>query len=175
MITIKDLLTTYWSQMTLIIVAIGFLIQWTLNLKSKKVEINHSLFQQKRLDAVDDFFTSYAKTEQMWANLALYDILNYQLKAKEIDNIIFPHINELQKDVLKLQIYFDENEHKLFRQILQNIKDINSGLMTVYFDYNTGTDTTTKSISFTSIRNKNLNENEKLFKQISPILKKTFN
>jgi hypothetical protein len=175
MVTLKEFLTTYWSQTTLILIGVGYLIQRTLNLKAKKLEINHGLFQQKRLESVNDFFSSYAKTEQMWIHLAIYDILNNRLDAKEIDNIIFPHINELQKDVLKLQIYFDENDHKLFREILQNIKDINSTLMEVYFDFDPEQNTTLKSNAFTSTRNKKLNENEILFRKLSLILKRTFN
>jgi len=54
LMTIKDLLTIYWSQFTLILIAIGSLVFYFIkrhfDKSSKKIEINHSLFQQNRLN-----------------------------------------------------------------------------------------------------------------------------
>jgi hypothetical protein len=71
---LKDIFTTYWSQVTLILLAVGYLIKRGLDIKSKKTEINHSLFQQNRISSVKTFFSKYAKTELMWNQLAIYEI-----------------------------------------------------------------------------------------------------
>ncbi len=62
---IEELFTTYWSQVTLLIIGIGYFIKRIFDQKSKKLEINHSLFQQNRINAVSKFLSTYAKTELM--------------------------------------------------------------------------------------------------------------
>lgn len=90
---LKDILTTYWSQITLLLVGIGYLIKRGLDIKSKKLEINHSLFQQNRLYAINRFFESYAKVELMWNQIAIYDIISQKLSPMEIDLLVFPTLN----------------------------------------------------------------------------------
>jgi len=174
MITTKELLTTYWSQLTLIVLGLGYLIKRALDLRTKKLEINHSLFQQKRLESVNNFFTSYARTEQMWIDLAIYDILNGRLEAKEIDDIIYPHINELKRNLLELQIYFEENDHKHFAQILADTKAINSALKKIYFDVNSNATVTDKSNVFQFAKDEKTAQNEKIFRNLSVLIRKTF-
>lgn len=174
MITIKDLLTIYWSQVTLILIGLGYFVQRAFNLKAKKLEINHNLFQQRRLESVNSFFLNYSKVEQMWVHLSVHRILNQDLDAHEIDAMIFPPINELQKDVLQLQIYFDESEHILFKEIFQNVQSINTELMKIYFDEDDSFSSISKSNNFTSFRNKKLNANDLLFKKLSEELKRLF-
>ena len=43
---IADLFTTYWSQMTLILLGVGYFFKRWFDNKSKKIEINHSIYQQ---------------------------------------------------------------------------------------------------------------------------------
>lgn len=54
--TLEQIFTTYWSQTTLILFGIGFLIKSSIDLSSKKTEINHNLFQQKKLESINSFF-----------------------------------------------------------------------------------------------------------------------
>lgn len=82
--TLKDLFTTYWSQVTLILLAIGYLLKRLLNNKSRKMEINHSLYQQNRILTLKSYFSNYAKAELMWQQLSIYEILEHKMTAKEI-------------------------------------------------------------------------------------------
>tara|TARA_R110002033_G_C3808533_1_gene231916 strand:+ start:24 stop:548 length:525 start_codon:yes stop_codon:yes gene_type:complete len=172
---IKELLTTYWSQLTLLLLGVGYFIKRVFDNISNKREINHNLFQQNRLKAVNDFFTSYAKTERMWRDLSIIPILNYKIGTKEIDEIIFSPINELRRNVLELQIYFPENEHQLYKDILKNVLEINGKLNSIYFHSDKETSTTIKSNEFGFFRDSKLEENEKLFEKLSKIIRKTFN
>lgn len=174
MISIEDILTKYWSQLTLVLLGIGYLLKRILDLRTKKYEINHSLFQQKRLETVNTFFSSYAKTEAMWTSIAIWDILKHKITAKELDQIVFPHINELKRNILELQIYLSSDDHKLFTQIMDNVYEINRKLSSVYFDYNPDKNVISQSNGFQSFRDKKLKENETIFKQISENLKRTF-
>ncbi|MCF8714516.1 hypothetical protein JM658_06690 [Joostella atrarenae] len=172
---IEELLTTYWSQLTLLLIGVGYFIKRVSDNISNKREINHNLFQQNRLKAVNDFFTSYAKTERMWRDLSIIPILEYQFDTTEIDEIVFSPINELRKNVLELQIYFSKNEHQLFKEILENVININGKLNSIYFKYDKETSITIKSNEFGFVRDSKLEENEILFEEISKIIRKTFN
>ncbi|HVA97687.1 MAG TPA: hypothetical protein VNG53_02235 [Bacteroidia bacterium] len=170
----KEILTTYWSQTTLILLGIGYLIKNVFDLRAKKAGINHELFQQKKLESVSLFFLSCAKTEHMWKGIAIWDILQNKLTTKEIDKIIFPHINELRRSVLELNIYFDEHEHENFSSILKNMLLINSKLHDMFF-YREGDKTLTQKVNdFLFVRDNMLERNELIFKQISANLKKAF-
>ena len=171
---IEELLTTYWSQITLLLLAIGYFIKRILDNISNKREINHNLFQQNRLKAVNDFFTSYAKTERMWRDLSIISILEYKISGKEIDEKVFSPINGLRINVLELQIYFTKNEHQLFKKILDNVLAINGKLNSIYFQYDKETSTIIKSNEFGFVRDSKLEENEKLFEKITETIRKTF-
>lgn len=172
---LKELFTTYWSQLTLLLLGIGYFIKRGLDTISNKREINHNLFQQYRLKAVNDFFSSYAKTEQMWKDLSIYPILEYKIDTKEMDKIIFGPVNELRKSVLELLIYFPEKDHKLFSDILNNVLSINGKLSEIYFKYDKETSVIVKSNEFGFFRDEKLDENKELFKQLSQTVKRTFN
>ena len=60
---LSDLFTTYFPQVTLILGAVAslgfYFIKRGYDLKSKKVEIKHSIFQQNKLDSIKSFFSEY--------------------------------------------------------------------------------------------------------------------
>lgn len=146
--TIEKLFTTYWSQLTLLLFGIGYFIKRVLDNISKKSEINHSLFQQKRLESVNSFFTIYAKTERMWVHIRIHEIVQNKISATELDEIIFPLINELKRNLLELQIYFKDEEHSRFKSIYDNLILINRKLSNIYFDFDQNKTNTEKSNSF---------------------------
>ena len=173
-ITLTEILTTYWSQTTLLLLGLGYLGKRILDTRSRKVEINHSLFQQKRLESVNTFFTNYAKAEQMWTSIAILDILKNRIESKEIDQIIYPHINELERNILELQIYFKESDHKHFAEITDNLHDINRKLKKIYFEYSPDNSVINKSNEFRFHCDDKLKENKNILKKLSPIIRATF-
>ena len=172
---IQELLTTYWSQFTLLLLGVGYFIKRIFDNISNKREINHNLFQQHRLNTINKFFTSYAKTERMWNDLSVIPIFEYKISTKEMDKIIFPSIDQLRMNILELQIYFPEKEHKIFKDILKNVLKINGKLNSIYFNYDKETTVTVKSNNFSFVRDSKLEENEKLLEKLSEIIRKTFN
>ena len=76
---LEDLLTTYWPQTTLfltfIIGLIVYFIKRAFDTKSKKIEVNHTLFQQNRLAAVNRFFENYSKVATYWNQIPIYDVI----------------------------------------------------------------------------------------------------
>ena len=132
--TLKEIFTTYWSQVTLLLLAIGYLLKRILDIRSKKTEINHTLFQQNRINSVKNYFSKYAKAELMWHQLSVHEILEKKLSTKEIDKIIFPTLNELQEITIELKIYFDNDFQQLFEQLTSGILSINGRLNKLYFN-----------------------------------------
>jgi hypothetical protein len=148
------LFTEYWSHVTLLLAIVSYFIQRVLNLKSKKTEINHSLFQQNRINAVSDFMSSYSQAELMWRDIAVYEILSGKLGVKEIDEIIWPPLREMKKNVLILKLYFDIDSHRKFEIILDGFLKINTALQESYFDGVQKADLLKKSDEFHRVKNK---------------------
>ena len=174
----RELLTTYSSLLTLVIVGIGSLIFYFIRryfeYESKKTEINHSLYQQNRLSAVNRFFESYAKAELMWDQIAIYDILSRNIPPKEIDQLVFPSLNELRKNLYELMIYFNESDHKKFKLILYNVESINRKMSELYFEDDPKITDINKSNEFQLIKMKAYQNCEKILIEICNIIKETF-
>lgn len=169
-----DLLTTYWSQTVLVLVVLGFPIKWYFNLKAKKTEVNHSLFQQNRIIAVRTFFSKYAKAELMWHQIAIYDVLNRKFTTKEMDQLIIPQLNELQEIVLELKIYFDADCHVLFERLTKGIMAIHGKLIDLYFNSNPEKTTTNKAIDYYGVKEEVLQKNRETMEELCLKIKDIF-
>jgi hypothetical protein len=168
---LTDLLTTYWSQMTLVILAVAYFIKRGLDIKSKKTEINHNLFQQNRITAVKSFFSVYAKAELMWEQIRIYEILEYKLSANEIDRIIIPHLNSLQESTLELKLYFDNDLHKYFEQLTNGIQSINGTLLRLYSSLNPEKSIIVKANEFAAFKEKIILNNKFITEELCRKLK----
>ncbi len=160
--------------MTLLLIGLGYFIKRGFDNKSKKIEINHTIYQQNRITAVNKFYENYAKAELMWNQIAIYDILSRKLSAKEIDKIIFPILNELDKDLLELRIYFTVKQHQYFNDLVENILSINGKLSNLYFDYNQDLTDTVKAIEFDFFKTDTLKKNNEILDKISQIIRETY-
>jgi len=151
-----------------------YFIRRHYDLKSKKHEINHSLFQQKRLESVNAFFDIYAKTEQLWEHLRIYPIFNNEFSIKELDEMIFPTLNELKKNIHTLEIYFNKDDYYGFLKIDANINSIETRLSHIYFDLTDVNTERQKVDSFISYRDSKLLENRAIISNITTNIKKSF-
>jgi hypothetical protein len=172
--TIEQLFTTYWSQVTLLLVAVGYFIKRFFDQNSKKLEINHSLFQQNRILSVSNFLKAYGKTEMMWREMAIYRILDNKLDANEIDNIIWPPLNEMKKSVLELKIYFDKETHTDFEKMLDGFLAINRKLSELYFGGESDISLMQKSNTFHFYKEEKIKENDALLTHICENIRKIF-
>jgi len=176
--TIKDLLTTYWSQFTLILIAIGSLVFYFIkrhfDKSSKKIEINHSLFQQNRLKTVTDFFANYVRAETMWNQIAIWEILERKIDANEIDKMIFPILNDLKRTLFELKIYFKKEDYKHFEDLVNGIYSINGKLSELYFDYDKEKKLVHKANEFSFHKDDILKKNSEIIDKICLIISDTY-
>ena len=172
--TIEEIFTKYWGQTTLILLGFAYFVKRILDNISKKKEINHTLFQEKRLEVSRDFFLAYAETKQMWNSIGIYNILNNQVSIKELDDIIIPVLNNLEKTILELEIYFDEAEHQKFVAVSRNTIAINKKLQELYFHYNSENTITDNAKEFKRFKEDRQKEDVERLSEISGLIKKTF-
>ncbi|WP_299761144.1 hypothetical protein [uncultured Pontibacter sp.] len=168
---LEKLFVEYWSQITLLLLAIGYFIKRFFDTKSRKVEINHTLFQQNRISAVNNFYSSYAKAKLMWEQLAIYEILSREIDPKTIDAVVFPSLNDLNKNLLEIKIYFDEEETNYFDELVKGLMSINGKLHALYYD--------TKPLSaraddFYSFRTKVSEANSGVLKKLNQIIRASY-
>lgn len=172
----KDL-ATYWSQIVIIIATltapIWYLIKRIFDLKSKKTEINHSLIQQNRINTVNTFFGNYAKLETMWNHIAYYQIFQNKLSVNEIDGIVFPPINELNKSLLELKIYFSPEDHKYFEKLVYGLSSINGKLSELYFSLDGEMSYSKKADEFFRFKAKVLLQNSEFMENLCERIKHT--
>jgi len=74
MLKILQYVTEYWSQITILLLAIGYLFKLYFNYLSRKSEINHSLFQKMMMDTVAEFLKAYSLNEEMFRDLPILKI-----------------------------------------------------------------------------------------------------
>lgn len=172
--TIEKLFTEYWSQFTLLLIGFGYFIKRIFDNISKRQEINHSLFQHKKLEVANSFFSTYAKAELIFTHIKIYQILRNEFTPSEIDEMVFPTINELKKNLIELQIYLDEINHKKFEQLFKNMNLINNKLSELFFSNDTNLTNTQKSNNYHFFREKIMEENHILLKEITTNLRKAF-
>ncbi len=173
--SLKELLTDYWSQTTFILLGFGIIIKIILDFISKKKEINHSLFQDKKLQAVNKFFRNFSKIEQYWIELPIYEIIRKEIQPKELDDIQFPLLSNLKQSILELQIYFKETEHKKFRVILENTFEVKRTLSDVYLNYSPGEKSIERSNKFIFKRDQISERNQEIINEITKSIRTTFN
>src|SRR5258706_15161692 len=107
----KDFVTIYGSLLTLLILGIGYFIKRVYDLKAKKIEAKHSLFQQNKIAAIVNFFEVYSKVDSMWHRFPIYNVINRQITVTEIDNLLLP-LDNLQTSILQLSLYLTKEELK---------------------------------------------------------------
>lgn len=172
--TITDLLTTYWSQTTLFLVGVGYLIKQVIDSKNKKFETNYSLFQQNKINAIDHYYDCYANAEQMWNHLSVYEILDNKFTAKEIDEQIFPSLNAVRSADLKLKMYLDNNGVELVDTITSALFSVNGTLNKVFFAPDTELKRVHRVNEFTEKLDSVKNNNKKLINLLTKNVRSSF-
>ena len=126
----EDILTKYWSQITLLLLAIGYFIKHIYSLR----ETRHSLFQQNKINAISKFLTCYSEAENVWRDLPIYNIIHEKLTVKEMDNLIFPSMNNLKNTQVELHLYLNNIEIKPFEVIVDSLFKLNKKVSDIYFN-----------------------------------------
>ena len=169
-----DLLLTYWSQVTLVLLALAYLVKRVLDNKSRKIEINHTIFQTNRLSSANKFFSNYSNVELLWQQIEIYDIFHREIDVKEIDRIVFPSINALKSALLELKIYFKPNEFVFFEELATNIVSVNQEISRLYFIDKSQKDVNSKIYELEYYKGKMKKQNKEILEKLYEMLWKNY-
>lgn len=173
--TMELLLSDYWAQISFMLLGLGYLIKTIISVTYKRKEINMSIFQKGKIDAVNHFLDIYSVTKSTINTLPEYDIYDRKISANEIDNIIQPMKLNLYRANNEIRIYFDNDVFSAFNQITTNIEKINSKLQNIYFDpRGKEYSSTNKSIDFFEIKTICLEKNEEILSMVLNNIRKDF-
>ena len=78
--------------------------------------------------------TCYSEAENVWRDLPIYNIINEKLPVKEMDNLIFPSMNNLKNTQVELYLYLNNIEIKPFEEIVDSLFKLNKKVSDIYFN-----------------------------------------
>ncbi len=118
---------------TLVLLAVGYVIKRFLDNIAKKIAINYSIYQQKRLEALQNFITAYSDAEQMWREINPDVVAAKTITAEQLDAAIEPVLKKMKSSVFELQVYLDREDYALFETILSNMTSYRLALAQLLF------------------------------------------
>lgn len=119
-----NLLTKYWSQLAMLFLSLGYLYREARQFYLKKKEINHSLFQKRKLDSVDEYIKACVKYKQAVSNASLYLVLIGSAPIEDLDNTLTVSINGVRSASGMMELYFEKNIFSKFREITNELNSI---------------------------------------------------
>jgi hypothetical protein len=129
----KTIFETYWNQILIILAMAGYFGKRAFDLKSKKVEISYTVFQQKKLEALEYFVTQYNTIDFKILDVQLKPVIESKLTYREFDNrYFFEYITKLLTIVKSLNIYCSSAEISLIDKISSNIIKIQASFKPVF-------------------------------------------
>lgn len=126
----------YWDQL-LILIGLGFIaIKYILENKRRKIEIIEEIFRSEKMKAINEFLEQYANQNAFWIEIPYYEVIEGKMRGKEIDDLVRPGLNKLEKSFYKLSIYLNKDEYNDYFKLLDNIRKINRRLSESYRNFN---------------------------------------
>jgi hypothetical protein len=173
-ITIQKILEDYWSQILLLLTAIGILLRMVLTFFLKKKEINHGVIHKNRMDALIRFFNAFAELKSMWVKLPIFQIFRNEITSNEIDGQIQPPLNNLEASIIELQIYFDGELYDKFKSIENNMFKMNRKFLNIAHEVDQNRTLTNKTNDYIIFRQDIEKKNADILKEISRKLSKKY-
>lgn len=171
---IELLLGTYWNQVLIIIGIIGFFGRYFWELKAKKREQNHSIFQDKKMSAIQEFFISLKEYEEMIRTLSIIDVFTEKINVNDIDNHINPALFKLDTNVKMLEIFLTPKEFEIPKRITINGFELNRLLQKLYHSTDESLTVQKKMETFNKEFSTFRNDNLKELSSFAEIVRKNF-
>lgn len=134
---IKELLTTYWSQTILIIGALGYIIKLFFDLRTKKIELKYSLFEQNRVDSITKFLTAYLDLEQNYKLIPEGRLKLSNLSPEKYDEIFLKRNSELYSAYFFLKLYLDPLELVRYADLVTEMRKVSTEIKNAYIKLDT--------------------------------------
>ena len=166
--TMDLIFTKYWNQILIIIGVFIIGLKYILEKRKRKDEIFEEIFRTGKIKAIENFLDVYADQNSFWIEIPYFPIIEGKLKGEEIDKLVRPGLNRLEKAFYKLSIYLNKDEFDSYISLLDNIKSINTQLSESYRNYNFfNKKDIIQTNDFHYMQQEKLKENEVILKEIS--------
>ena len=163
---------------TSIVLVVGYFIKRKYDLKSKKTEINHNLFQKDKLSAVQSFFFQTSQTEAMWHSFNFYKVLDDASNDGTLENMLDEKIwgshYNLKHSILNVRIFFDEAEFKYFEEVYENFNKINRIVSSFHIKPKHSFTNSEAAYIYNDVLDKAKNNNKILLNKIASIMSDSY-
>ena len=134
---LKELLTTYWSQTILIIGGISYIIKLSFDLRSKKIELKHSLFEQNRVNSITKFLGAYLDLEQNYKLIPEGRLKLSSLSTEKYDEIFLKKNGEMYSAYFYLKMYLEPLELVRYADLVIEMRNISTEIKNAYIKLDT--------------------------------------
>jgi hypothetical protein len=167
---------TYWPQITLVLLGIGYIIKRIFDNKSKRMEIDYTVYRQFKLNAITSFLEAYSLVQTMWLNLNYFEVFEGKLTGKELDEFVWNSLEKMKKSTIDLKIYYEETDYPSFEEITRIMIGINSHFSQSYISQLLGDkiNLTKMGNSFVSFRDAELKKANNLLLAFAKEVKNDF-
>lgn len=170
-----EFLTTYWSQITVLIGAIGAPIVYFLkryyDLKDKAAELKRTLFQNEKVKAITDFLMIYGELETFYQTSVSPNVDSGHVSKHNFDNVFGRIMEKFRASYNVLFVYLDETEMAPFVELFKSQVPVHNGVTEFFASYKSRVDFANHGLSeWLSKHKQNISAGreiaERLFKQI---------
>lgn len=129
---LKELFTTYWSQTIILLGSLGYLLKRAFDLRSKKVELKYSLFEQNRIDLIMKFLAAYLELEEEYKLIP-----EGRFKITEMNPVIFDSMYlkknaNLYSSYFYLKLFLDPLELARYSDLVSEMRIISTEIKNAY-------------------------------------------
>jgi hypothetical protein len=119
----ENLLKEYWSQIAVLIAAVGYLCKVFLDYSFKRKEIGYSIYAKERLNAITNFLSSYEKV-QLEIRVAVGQVNSMVRRANRpyADTSSIPSMmDELRNNMRHSRLFLSSKEFDLFHDLTADL------------------------------------------------------
>ena len=136
----KDLIINYWSQIVILIGAIGYLLKLFFNFVIKKKEIKFTIFQKLRNEEVKSFYISFLEFEEILKQYNARAFNGYNLDERFYDKLELSYKN-LILDFSSLKLISNKKHFEEIDNYLNKLFEVKSRTSISDNDLRVGFDT----------------------------------
>ena len=126
MVTLKEIFTVYWPQTTFMVTLVfglmGYVVNRYFDLRKQKQITNHSLMQEHRMKAVNEFLNATTAMRTAFSGFPIYGALMGQISVDQIDTLVSNSLDKLKARTIEIRIFFPEET------VFLEITNLNDGL-----------------------------------------------
>jgi hypothetical protein len=137
-ITLKDILTTYWAQTVLLLAALGFLLKRIFDIRTKKIEVKQSLFQQNRNTAIVRFIDTYIGLQSLYRQILSQTFDSNKIGNADFNKLIEEKYEQLYASYFYFKIFLDPLEQVRYGDLVTEMQNISSKFIDTSTKFYTG-------------------------------------